>query len=203
MTDAELAQVRRLACCTFSPGSTAKRFIHDMAGLAVLLPMTTLTPKQQRYLNGLAHSYRKQLGRCLAIDCERCTTERPLTRDDLLVALDAILDGRNIEEYDRHRARWRLDALGRYNAQHKTTFANPYEYATTCAPQSRRAHTLGDIYCRFCGERLFQQVKQPHRVIRESPEAQRHLTICALQVLTEMRKAAKPGHRAIPMEAWW
>lgn len=120
---------------------------------------------------------------------------------DYAVALDAFLVGRN--EYERRLPAWRKTALRVYNKQHSTTFARPYEYATKVAPWNRRAETRGDIYCRFCGERLFAGVKQPHKLVKESADAQRHLMICALQVLAGMRESVAPGYRAVPMEAEW
>jgi hypothetical protein len=124
-------------------------------------------------------------------------------KEDARVALDAFLEGRRVDEYEKHLKEWRRVALVAYNAAHGTKATHAYEYATSCAPQSRRAHTRGDIYCRFCGERLAVGVKDPHGVVAASDEAQRHLTTCALQLLAGMREPAKPGHRALPMEFTW
>ena len=199
MTDVQISQAIALGRCTFSPGSTAKRFVAQMAGYALKRPTYEMSDKASAFLDRLAHQYRKQLGRCMSVACMACSPT--IDRDEILIAVDAVTDGRH--DFDDRLLSWKRAALALYNTTHGTTFAHPYEYATTCAPQSRRAHTLGDVYCRFCGERLLQQVKQPHKLVAESPDAHRHLTICALQLLGRMRAPAKPGHRALPMEMMW
>lgn len=123
-----------------------------------------------------------------------------IARDEARVALDAFLEGR---DYEAPIEEWRKAALTLYNAMHAKKYAHPYEYATKVAVASRRAETRGDVYCRFCGERLAIGIKDPHGVIRADAEAQRHLTICALQLLAGMREPAKPGHRALPLEMTW
>jgi hypothetical protein len=135
----------------------------------------------------------------MSVACTDClpvaVTNNP---DEIRVALDAYLEGR--AEYDKQVPAWRKAALAVYNKTHSTTFAHPYEYATKVPPRDRRRETRGEVYCRFCGERLFAGVKQPHKLVADSDEAQRHLTICALQTIAGMREPAKPGHRALPME---
>lgn len=123
------------------------------------------------------------------------------SRDDARVALDSYLEGR--DEFADRVPEWRRAALALYNERHRKGFAHAYEYATRCAPDARRAKTLGDIYCRFCGERLFSQVKDPHHLVAGSADAQRHLTICALQLLAGMRPLQKPGYRSLPFEQMW
>lgn len=198
MTDVEIAQVTALARCRFSPGSSAKSFV---GRLAIREPSRELSPKESAFLDRLAHQYRKQIGRCMSIACIACHQPPAIDREEIRVALDSVLEERG--EYDEKIGSWRREALARVNRAYGTTFAHPYEYATRCAPESRRAHTLGDIYCRFCGERLFSQVKQPHKLVASSDEAQRHLTICALQILAEMKPLVPPGHRALPFEQLW
>lgn len=198
MTDVELEQIAALAKCSFSPGSTAKAFVRKL----VEMPDTyELSDKQTAFLDNLAHQYRKQLGRCMAIACLACEASPHPDQEEIRVALDALLEGR--EEYGKQLDAWRKLALATYNRQFKTTFAHPYEYATKAKPQHRTAATRGDIYCRFCGERLFVGVKQPHRLVREHDGARRHMLVCALQVLAGMREPASPGHRTLPMEQAW
>lgn len=121
--------------------------------------------------------------------------------EEIAVALDSVIDGRH--DFDHRLGVWRRAALAHYNNRHGTKFTHLYEYATRCAPASRRSHTLGDVYCRLCGDRLYAQVKEPHQLVKKSVEAQRHLTICTLHVLSGMRQPAKPGYRTAPMESWW
>lgn len=218
MTDLELAQIAALSRCSFSPGSTAKSFVLRLAGyasvdadaVAAISPRVgeatrkftsarEMSDKERAFLDNLAHQYRKQIGRCMSVACVAC--QAPIDRNEVGVALDAVIEGR--QDYDAKLPAWRRVALAFYNTRHGSKFAHPYEYATKVAASNRRAETRGDIYCRYCGERLFVGVKQPHKLIAESAEAQRHLTICALQVLAEMRPAAKPGHRALPLEFLW
>lgn len=200
MTSAEIAQALALGACKFTPGSTAKRFVAQMAGYATSRPDYEISPKGTAFLDRLAHQYREQIGRCMSVACVTCTLPG-IDRDEIRVAIDAVTEGR--ADFDDRLPAWRKAALALYNATHKTTFAHPYEYATSCAVESRRAHTLGDIYCRFCGEQLFAQVKRPHQAVANDAEATRHLTICALHVLAGMRTVAKPKHRALPMEMLW
>lgn len=199
MTDVELTQAAALARCSFSPGSTVKRFVGWAAGLATSEPTRVLTPQATAFLDRLAHQYRKQIGKCMSVACTTCPP--PVSRQEIRVALDSVIEGR--ADYAQQVPAWCKKALALYNKRHGKTFAHPYEYATKVAASSRRAHTLGDIYCRFCGERLFAQVKQPHKLVADSAEAKRHLTICALTMLAGMREAAQPGHRALPLEDLW
>ena len=67
---AELALA--LERCTFSPGSTPKRFVRWAASIARTDPARGLSPKAAAFLELLAHSYRRQLGRCMAERCEKC-----------------------------------------------------------------------------------------------------------------------------------
>lgn len=199
MTDLEIAQALALAKCKFSPGSTAKRFVAQMAGEAEHDPNYKLSPKGATFLDRLAHQYREQLGRCMSVACTKCIEAIDLGA--VAIAADAMQIGDH--RFDDLIPAWRKAAVKVYNAEHGTTFAHPYEYATKVAANNRRAETLGDIYCRFCGERLFSQVKQPHQLVKQSAFAEHHLTICALQVLAGTRPSAKPGHRALPMEMLW
>ncbi len=198
MTDLEIAQVKALAPCRFAPASSAKSFINR---LAIREMSRELSPKESAFLDRLAHQYRKQIGRCMSIACVACHQSPAIDREVIRVAVDAVIEGRS--EYDEQIKPWRIEALRRLNHAYKTTFAHSYEYATKVRPENRRKETLGDIYCRFCGERLFAQVKQPHKLVASSDEAQRHLTICALQILAEMKRLVPPGHRALPFEQLW
>lgn len=72
MTDVQLEQARALGRCAFTPGSAAKRFARWAADLARVQPDRELTPKAAAFLDRLAHSYRRQIGRCMAIGCTRC-----------------------------------------------------------------------------------------------------------------------------------
>lgn len=228
MTDVEIAQISALARCTFSPGSSAKSFVIRLAGYAAVDASALTDPairdsvnvrrftnarelseKETAFLDKLAHQYRKQLGKCMSVACMACLPPAPTDVDEIKVALDAVLDDRPdaraafADKYERHVPDWIRSARALYNKRNGSTFAHLYEYATSCAPLSRRASTRGDVYCRICGERLFAQVKQPHKLVAESPEAQKHLTTCALQMLAGMREPAKPGHRALPLEPVW
>ena len=121
--------------------------------------------------------------------------------EEVTIAADAIqLDDHRFDSMIPH---WRKLALKIYNAKHESKFAHPYEYVTRAAPSSRTARTFGDVYCRFCGERLLERVKDPHALVKTRPLVERHLTLCALQVLCGIRKASQPGHRALPMEWMW
>ena len=73
-----MAQALALAKCRFSPGSTAKRFIAWAAEQARYQMQTpsidvAISAKAMRFLNRLAHSYRNQIGECMAVGCEACT----------------------------------------------------------------------------------------------------------------------------------
>lgn len=199
MTDTEIAQAAALARCKFSPGSSAKRFVNDMASRPASYEMSD---KATAFLDQLAHQYRKQIGECLSVACvdAKCHAAK-FSRDELLVVLDAAIEGRS--EWDAHHDELRKAALRRYNSLHGTKHAHPYEYATRVTASNRRARHRGELYCRFCGECLFFQVKQPHKLVADDPVAQRHLTICALHVLAGMREPAKPGHRTAPMDFLW
>jgi hypothetical protein len=63
----ELAQA--LARCTFSPGTTAKRFARWVSEQPA---DRELSAKAAAFLERLGHSYRRQLGRCMAENCEVC-----------------------------------------------------------------------------------------------------------------------------------
>lgn len=222
MTDVELAQITALEKCTFSPGSSAKSFVRRLAGYAGVdadevtainarvgeatrkfTNARELSDKERDFLDKLAHQYRKQIGKCMSVACVKCAAPIGATCEDIKVALDAVIEGR--AEYADEIAAWRKLALTVYNSRHGKTHAHLYEYATKVAPDRRRAETRGDIYCRLCGERLFAGVKRPHQLMKEGKalEAQRHLAICALQVLAGMREPVKPGYRAMPMESVW
>jgi hypothetical protein len=197
MDDVQAAQAAALARCRFTPGSTAKRFVTWAHGLKSETP---LTPQASAFLDKLAHQYRKQIGTCMSVTCTVCHVP-PIDREEVRVALDALLEGRGL--YSNLFPRWVKAALVLYNAAHKQRVAHLYEYATRVAPQSRRAATLGDLFCRICGEQLANQIKQPHQLVRGSADIRRHLMICALQLLSGMRKPAKPGYRSLPLEQMW
>lgn len=207
MTDLELDQITALANCRFSPGSSAKSFVRRLSAILVepqdVIDARQLSEKEALFLSSLAHQYRKQIGRCMAIDCEVCEATAMIDPDEIRVALDAFIEDRAVVKWGEQLPTWRKTALRVYNRTHGTKAAHPYQYATKAAPSARRAKDRGEIYCRFCGEMLFARVKRPHELVRDSVEAQRHLTICALQVLAGMRELAKPGHRALPMDALW
>ena len=61
--------VEALSACSFSPGSFDKRFVRQMRDRLQARP-PTLAERNQ--LERLAHSYRRQLGGCKALDCGRC-----------------------------------------------------------------------------------------------------------------------------------
>ena len=75
MTDHQYELARALARCSFSPGTTVKRFVR----WASEQPRERdLTDKAAAFLERLGHSYRKQLGRCMAESCDACNaTARP------------------------------------------------------------------------------------------------------------------------------
>ena len=196
MTEVEQAQLAALAKCTFSPGSTPKMFVKR---LTTVDAARVLSAKETAFLDRLAHQYRRQIGRCMSVACVKCNPV--IDAEQVRVALDAFLEARPVEEFDKHRALWLKVGLARYNERYRLHVAHPYEYATKVKPENRRKETLGDVYCRFCGERLFAQVKQPHRLVKASDDAQRHLTVCALQVLAGMRRPTPPGHRRLPFES--
>jgi hypothetical protein len=118
-------------------------------------------------------------------------------RGDMLVALDAYIE---CSGFDRRLGEWKKLALWQYCEKWLVRVAHPYRYETRCAPDNRRAETRGEVYCRFCGGAMFQQVKQPHDLVKGSGEAQRHLTICALHVLTGERESVAPNFKALPLE---
>lgn len=147
------------------------------------------------------HPSREEIQRRKESRCDQRLATAIIARDEARVALDAVIERR--DEYADRVPEWCRAALAVYNQRHGSRHAHAYEYATKVAVASRRANTRGDIYCRYCGERLAVGVKDPHRVVASSFEAQRHLTICALQVLAGMREPAKPGYRTLPMEYAW
>lgn len=120
-------------------------------------------------------------------------------RDDAAVALDAFIECRT--EYDAATiAEWSKLALFQYRERWNVPAVHPYRYETREKPWNRRAATRGDIFCRFCGERLFTGVKRPHELVANSAVAQRHLTICALQVLAGVKEPVDPKHKRVPFE---
>lgn len=62
--------------CTFSPGSTPKRFVRWVAGIARQEPNRELSARAAGFLERLAHSYRRQLGRCMATSCSTCPRDK-------------------------------------------------------------------------------------------------------------------------------
>lgn len=72
MTSVEIAQALALGRCTFTPGSTAKRFVAWAAGIAASTPERRMSSRGSSMLNRLAHQYRRKLGRCLAVECTKC-----------------------------------------------------------------------------------------------------------------------------------
>lgn len=119
-------------------------------------------------------------------------------RAEASVAIDAMIMGRG--EYADKVARWGWLALWSYRKHWKVPAVYPFRYETKCAASNRRAETRGDVYCRFCGERLLVGVKRPSDVVAESEHAQRHLAACALHVLVGLREMAPPTHKVLPME---
>ena len=76
----ELAQA--LARCTFTPGSTEKRFVR----WAAKQPREReLSAKSIAFLERLAHSY--QLGRCMAENCPTCAAALSGTKGAPVIAL--------------------------------------------------------------------------------------------------------------------
>ena len=67
MTDAQREMVTALQRCSFLPGSFDKRFVRDVAAQE-----RDLTVRQDECLRGLAHKYRRQIGRCLDPLCPKC-----------------------------------------------------------------------------------------------------------------------------------
>lgn len=75
MTEHQHALAQALARCTFSPGTTAKRFVRWVSEQPA---DRELTSKAATFLERLGHGYRRQLGRCMAENCSACTvTKRP------------------------------------------------------------------------------------------------------------------------------
>lgn len=72
MTAQQLAIAAALGRCTFSPGTAAKRFARWAADKAANEPAYELSAKAAAFLERLAHSYRRQLGRCMAESCTKC-----------------------------------------------------------------------------------------------------------------------------------
>jgi hypothetical protein len=69
VTEQQYALAQALGRCSFSPGTTAKRF----ALWAARQPREReLSDKAAAFLERLGHSYRRQLGRCMASACEVC-----------------------------------------------------------------------------------------------------------------------------------
>jgi hypothetical protein len=67
-------RIWKLQGCRFTPGAAPKRFVRDVKAQGQWAK--PLTPAQLKYVDDLAHSYRKQLGRCLAVDCPKCSETR-------------------------------------------------------------------------------------------------------------------------------
>lgn len=114
-------------------------------------------------------------------------------RAEASVAIDAMIEGRG--EYADKVARWGWLALWSYRKRWKVSAVYPWRYETRCAASSRRASTLGDILCRFCGVVIAAKCKNPADVVAESEHAKRHLATCALHVLCGLREPASPTHR--------
>lgn len=93
MTSLELAQRDALARCKFSPGTTAKRFVRQMSELDAA---ATITTKQSAFLDKLAHSYRRQIGRCMAANCVECAGTK--MKRSMFKLTSAIFAGRRVIE---------------------------------------------------------------------------------------------------------
>ncbi|MCL5742977.1 MAG: hypothetical protein M1541_03475 [Acidobacteria bacterium] len=65
MTPEEIRIVEALARCSFAPGTSPKRFVHQMAARAAN-SRSPLTDRQRAYLWAVAWSWRRQLPRALA-----------------------------------------------------------------------------------------------------------------------------------------
>jgi hypothetical protein len=105
MTELQIAQARALAKCKFSPGSTEKRFVAWASWNAQNHPEFEISAKASAFLSRLAHSYRKQFGRCMARSCAKCPDS--YLEIDVTPFAEAT---RRLFEHVRH-AVW-LDALG-------------------------------------------------------------------------------------------
>ena len=85
MTETQIAQALALGRCKFSPGSAAKRFVAWVVGRANQdeEQPTELSAKAVAMLDRLAHSYRKQIGRCMSTECElRKSCTSTMTNDE-------------------------------------------------------------------------------------------------------------------------
>ena len=69
MTDHQYELAQALARCTFTPGSTEKRFVRWASAQPVA---RRLSERASAFLERLAHSYRRQIGRCMAESCAIC-----------------------------------------------------------------------------------------------------------------------------------
>ena len=69
MTARQYALAQALARCTFTPGSTPKRFVRWAASQP---RERELSDKAAAFLDRLGHQYRRQLGSCMSEHCERC-----------------------------------------------------------------------------------------------------------------------------------
>lgn len=67
MTEQQRKMVSALAGCRFLPGSFEKRFVRSLVDRE-----GPLTSMQEKRLRQVAHSYRKQVGKCLDDACEKC-----------------------------------------------------------------------------------------------------------------------------------
>lgn len=77
MTEHQHALAQALARCTFSPGTTAKRFVRWASSQPI---ERELSDKAAAFLERLGHSYRRQLGRCMAERCDICTRPNATAR---------------------------------------------------------------------------------------------------------------------------
>lgn len=112
MTDVEIAQLAALKRCRFSPGSAAKNFVGRVGDFNTEYE---LSPKQTAFLDRLAHQYRKQIGKCMAVACLPCNPV--IDAAVVRVALDAFIEQRAVEEFDPSLPMWRKVALARYNEE--------------------------------------------------------------------------------------
>jgi hypothetical protein len=69
LTERQHSIVQALARCTFTPGSTVKRFVR----WATEQPVEhEFSDRAAAFLERLAHQYRRQLGSCMAESCDVC-----------------------------------------------------------------------------------------------------------------------------------
>lgn len=99
MTPEQIAKAKALAKCSFGVGSTAKRFVRDMAWNAEHHPELELSAGQNAFLCGLCWTYRIQLAEFVGGETlQRWLTEgrtfAPNRRDDAAKA-HSVQDIRN------------------------------------------------------------------------------------------------------------